>query len=429
MGQNRVLMNRIILIGNGFDLAHGMKTSYKSFIDDYWTNTITAIQETTLGKLFENDEIKVKNSPSRYITGTTYMDLERGIKDYKTSIEFKNIFLKELTEKSNLNTWVDVENEYYFLLKQSFQEIKRPKEYNISQLNFDFRRVKDLLQQYLTRIEKEFDLNIDKKILQLKTTIGNKIYHPYKFKDFSEDAINQRAKLEYNSMKENIIAIQANHISIDKLSEHQRNIIKRLGKSDHQNQIKKMLLSDSAISYFDLIPDQTLFLNFNYTFTELLYEDPKRFYNQLEQKYTSAKFNHIHGTTDRLDKNPIIFGFGDEIDKDYNSIEELNDNRYLENIKSINYLESDNYKKLLEFINSGYFQIFIFGHSCGISDRTLLNTMFEHDNCASIKPFYHQKGNEVDNYSDIVRNISRNFNDKAKMRDRVVNKTYCEPLN
>ena len=29
-------MNRIILIGNGFDLAHGLKTSYKNFLDDYW---------------------------------------------------------------------------------------------------------------------------------------------------------------------------------------------------------------------------------------------------------------------------------------------------------------------------------------------------------------------------------------------------------
>ena len=29
-------MNRIVLIGNGFDLAHGLKTSYKDFIDWYW---------------------------------------------------------------------------------------------------------------------------------------------------------------------------------------------------------------------------------------------------------------------------------------------------------------------------------------------------------------------------------------------------------
>lgn len=29
-------MNRIILIGNGFDLAHGLPTSYGDFINQYW---------------------------------------------------------------------------------------------------------------------------------------------------------------------------------------------------------------------------------------------------------------------------------------------------------------------------------------------------------------------------------------------------------
>ena len=29
-------MNRLVIIGNGFDLAHGLKTSYKDFIDWYW---------------------------------------------------------------------------------------------------------------------------------------------------------------------------------------------------------------------------------------------------------------------------------------------------------------------------------------------------------------------------------------------------------
>ena len=31
-------MNRLIIIGNGFDLAHGLPTSYKDFIDDFWKN-------------------------------------------------------------------------------------------------------------------------------------------------------------------------------------------------------------------------------------------------------------------------------------------------------------------------------------------------------------------------------------------------------
>lgn len=29
-------MNRIVLIGNGFDLSHGLPTNYESFIQWYW---------------------------------------------------------------------------------------------------------------------------------------------------------------------------------------------------------------------------------------------------------------------------------------------------------------------------------------------------------------------------------------------------------
>lgn len=184
-----------------------------------------------------------------------------------------------------------------------------------------------------------------------------------------------------------------------------------------------MLLSDGAIEFFDLIPRETLLLNFNYTNTEYYYKNPDKF-----DKETTTIINHIHGSLDHRDKNPMIFGFGDELDGDYKLLENLNENKYLENIKSIRYLETANYKNLLEFINSDSFQIFIAGHSCGTSDRTLLNAMFEHPNCKSIKVFYHEIGENQDNYSDIVRNISRNFNNKTLMRDKVVNKTFCEPL-
>ena len=68
------------------------------------------------------------------------------------------------------------------------------------------------------------------------------------------------------------------------------------------------------------------------------------------------------------------------------------------------------------------------GHSCGNSDRTLLNTLFEHSNCISVKVYYHQREDGTDDYSQLIRNLSRNFNDKAAMRDKVVNKEYCSPL-
>ncbi|KAA2556567.1 hypothetical protein F2S36_15100 [Alistipes onderdonkii] len=105
---------------------------------------------------------------------------------------------------------------------------------------------------------------------------------------------------------------------------------------------------------------------------------------------------------------------------------------YLTNIKSIRYLETDNYRQLLQFIDTGPYQIYIMGHSCGNSDRTLLNTLFEHKNCVSIKPYYYEwtdeEGGHSDNYIEIIQNISRNFNSMQLMRDRIVNKLYCRPL-
>jgi len=85
---------------------------------------------------------------------------------------------------------------------------------------------------------------------------------------------------------------------------------------------------------------------------------------------------------------------------------------------------------MLSFIESEPFQVLIMGHSCGNSDRTLLNTIFEHKNCVSIKPYYYitDKEKGTDNYIELVQHISRNFNDMKLMRDRVVNKTQCEPL-
>ena len=51
-------MNRLVIIGNGFDMAHGLKTSYMDFINWYWEQRLyalltehTAISQDSLCKL------------------------------------------------------------------------------------------------------------------------------------------------------------------------------------------------------------------------------------------------------------------------------------------------------------------------------------------------------------------------------------------
>lgn len=36
-------MNRLVIIGNGFDMAHGLKTSYMDFINWYWEQRLYAL--------------------------------------------------------------------------------------------------------------------------------------------------------------------------------------------------------------------------------------------------------------------------------------------------------------------------------------------------------------------------------------------------
>ena len=68
------------------------------------------------------------------------------------------------------------------------------------------------------------------------------------------------------------------------------------------------------------------------------------------------------------------------------------------------------------------------GHSCGLSDRTMLNTIFENPNCISIKVFYHLKEDGTDNYTEMIQNISRHFNKKKLMREKIVNKSLCQSM-
>ncbi len=242
----------------------------------------------------------------------------------------------------------------------------------------------------------------------------------------------------YESIKKHDIAVEAKQTFLDLITErieysktynligsyiNELSMYKSIHKYDVEDYIKDLQEKDESIWEMRnndtpaLLPNSIMLVNFNYTHTADTY---------LPEFGRHFRINHIHGDLQSL--NSMIFGYGDELDDCYKEISNKNDNEYLRNVKSIKYLEASNYRELLQFIDSKPYQIYIMGHSCGNSDRTLLNTLFEHKNCVSIKPFYYKKEDGTDNYTEIVQNISRNFVDKKALRDRVVNKKLCEPL-
>lgn len=427
-------MNRIVLIGNGFDLAHGMKTSYNDFIEYLWEDILEEIKASgTLS--VDNDLFKVSGHSGKQGELNKDFPAKDKIERLFKTRSFNNDFFKRIVERQYIDSWVDIEKEYYVRLTECYKIDQQQKsdasKKQIDKLNSDVKQIKDKLHEYLKIVEDDFNKQYDCSSgtqFRKEKAIGYKMYRNIELRDCAEDFIEKQVELEYEKIKPSFHALNTGNKTIQQLSTHDAAVLVSLPNDMNKKDLRKIMVDNERPMLFVNIPDEVLRLSFNYTLTEELYFDSKNYlrFDWKQPKYINPI--HIHGSIQKEDNNPIIFGYGDELDDDYLEIEKLDDNRYLENIKSVKYLDRDNYKRLLEFVNSDPYQVVIMGHSCGNSDRTLLNTLFEHDNCVSIKPYYHQKEDGSDNYSDMVRNITRNFNDKQKLRDRVVNKQYCEPL-
>lgn len=429
-------MNRIILIGNGFDRAHGLPTDYESFINDFWKQKIQKHREHQHQDFYDDEDITsdTSNSYSTFVdcfpedmTPTYASFMETGDKHGIIS-NVKSKLLGRISSHYEDLGWSGIENDFYQELKDVSLTDRKDLKREATKLNSELALIENSLKEYLEKTE--IDTVISDDVI---SEITEKIYLSFKFEDVS---ITYRKRL-IESLFQYITLVFSNFVtpSVDSVIP----IIKQrfLVLSGYDNiQLFQILEGffyrktlDEQVKYIEskrsikqvfidiLYPEKFLLLDFNYTNTTVKYNHP------------DTDIIHIHGELNNP-KNPMIFGYGDEIGEDYKKIEDLEENELLKNVKSIRYQDTNNYQRLMEFIESDYYQVFVMGHSCGNSDRTLLNTLFEHENCLSIKPYYYQFGENAEdsNYSDIVRNISRNFRYKPAMRNKVVNKTYCEPL-
>lgn len=353
--------NKLIIIGNGFDLAHGFKTSYNDFILWYLNDFIEYAYE----KHNHNDEImdaeNCRHTFAEKKEGRNVNSINDFQNNYidKNKVKIKSVFFNQLIKRHREYNWVDIEREYYSSIVDIYEKIMlNPSSRDVqvkllSELNRVFEVLRKKLEEYLTFIQKE---KIQKLIPNLDRTFG-KVFQENFYESF-------------------------------------------------ENSDKKIL-----------------FLNFNYTNTIEVYIK--------KRPLLPHKLNYIHGKL-KDPKNPIIFGFGDEIDGYYKKIEELNINEFLNNFKSFGYFKTDNYQNLLRFIDSECFDVEILGHSCGLSDRVLLNTIFEHKKCEAIKIHYYENSKGENDFTFKTQEISRHFNDgvksKAKMRERIVDFLHCQPL-
>lgn len=324
-------MNRLIIIGNGFDIAHGLKTSYKNFVEDFIFNFLKGYNEN---KKFDYNQL-IKESPHSRNFGNKSIDIEKVLdekKDYMMNFfTLSGLFNDILINIENLR-WVDIERIYFKWLKT--------KPHIAIELNKEFEYIKEKLREYLIRSIKDFEIS----------KFNNLDFKKYFYESLHEKEIYPKNRFFSNEIQD------------------------------------------------------TMILNFNYTNTVSFY------------KRKSTILNNIHGSLN----DDIVFGYGDEHDEDYLNFEKLNNNELFKFMKSFEYLKSDNYKQLVYFIEKDDYQVHIYGHSCGLSDKTMLNQIFENEKCCSIKIFFYEKPDGSNDYVERTYEISRHFNNKVNLRNKLV---------
>ena len=369
-------MNRLILIGNGFDLAHGLKTSYSDFIKWYFEK---CLQDCIHGKE-QSELLSVKINAAWNYQAISEEQLGEWIDDcfnegFNASKigqpRFDGTFLspfvfgypsdlfQELLARTGSHRWVDIENVFYELLLKILDfKADESKEHALRLLNKSMRLIIKELQEYLTGLK-------------------------------SADKIDEYSNIIYSAI--NVLDVQSKPIKF-----------------------RTQYNRDFETSK----PKETLILNFNYTNTIGLYMN--------SPSLKRPDHISIHGRLNDL-KNPIIFGFGDEVDKRYEEIENSRAKGWFEYIKSFWYLKTNNYRELTSFIDSKEYQVLVLGHSCGLSDRTMLQMIFQHDNCRSIKLYYHGS-KEINNHRQTLHELARHFKDKGLMRRRIVSEDNSERM-
>ena len=442
---SEVKINRLILIGNGFDLANGLKTSFYDFINFIVYETVLYLETgipNSLGidnNIFETD----KDVRVNYESLLSFM---RKNKSLISSVNQNDKIRKKIYEiPDKIEEKYDVEynyiEKYSLLFDENFwmDAINYLSKLQIP-INIDTTEIKSKLNNILSGKKlfknKLFEIIFKNAIPRNEKSknwggIEHDFYQTLLNVDKIYEKIDKKDKIEIlnDEFKDIIICLQGylNYINYyhgssieDTVKAIEKHLKEPIRNIELSNTYKKKigLHSEDNIKLNEII-----FLNFNYTHT---------ISNYIKSKHNDINANEIqiHGYLypGSSIPNQIIFGYGDEMDSSYKELEDRNDNRYLKYFKSLHYLFDQNYKNLLDFLEQEKYQVYIWGHSCATSDRVLLQTIFEHENCVSVKPFYYRNEKGNDNFADLCANISRSFKDKKKFRDLLVNKLYCTTL-
>lgn len=391
--ENNEIIKQLLIIGNGFDLACGLKSSYNDFFEyifdenngsDYRLNFWLCIFKELSQQNHSMNESSWTDIESQILTQLRYIEFlsDRGFLDTyhfkyeKGKMERVISDRISLYEKVNyseakmISTTFNVikylfENDYFLVKENDGKDIEE-----LENIKLSFDDIINKLQTDLRELEKAFS-----------TFLANQIYSniPNNKKN-SENNLSHFGK-EYSYSSFNLIT--ALLLSFYKVNKSNAPLIDLIRKGSNYSEINDIdtssILSFPIGSYYQL---ESWILSFNYTI-------PLNF----------ERLRNIHGNI--IDRN-IIFGI------DYDKVNSFFDNEPVNFTKSFRILDSKINNSIIPLSNLDI--ILFFGHGLGEADYSYFQAIFDkvdlyHGNTTLI--FYWNQFDDNDQYKIIIERVTK----------------------
>ncbi|NJB84221.1 AbiH family protein [Wenyingzhuangia aestuarii] len=362
--RNKHSKNRIIIVGNGLDISHKHLTKYSDYAEHLITQKIAK-------KLID----VIRNQ------------------DYHNNQLFNSIALKNFQLKTpispNKKNYYDI---IYFLSIEN-----KLKELSI------------FLSKYSENLDKLINNNFLINLYKSSHTNWFDIENAY-----FRELVSLKNSYKNPSIKKQVIIKRVEKLNLE--FDYIKNELLQYLKS-----IKIIKNQDFTSFFYKYIEDKSIeniyIINFNYTNT----------INQYFERFKLEKniiINNIHGS---LETGKIIFGYGNDQNQDYKEIKDLEENEFLKNFKTFEYLSNGNYQKVYENMLDIYadYEVDIIGHSLSLCDKTLLQEIFDSEKCKKINLFkrldcQNEKQQKI-LFNELLYSASRIISNEKTMRKKIKN--------
>lgn len=390
----------ILVIGNGFDLAHRLPTKYTDFLQfckivlAIFTDAKSMDEKTFEGKYLR--EWKVNKEIVKELKDIHYCIC---ICNNKINYLKEYPYLSELYKMIQQNIWIEYFLQCNMYQKENWIDFEREISEVIKSLDNDMHRLSG-------------DYSIDDDIIDLSNKFLNKMYSDY---TFTVQSINSYT----NGVCESITFKEIRNKLLDDL-----NKLIRAFEIYLTEYVEKIEIQEKSPDIDELEVDFILSFNYTHIFSEL-YNVSSR-----SKKEITDPFDYIHGeadTNNSIETNNMVLGIDEYLGKKRRNkdIEFIAFKKYYQRIhkqtgckyKDWSDIIKKNERELKEKYKKEYpnqvpfkqcgdkrHRLYIFGHSLDITDKDILRNLILNDNVYTTI-FYHNKdvmGQQIANLVKVI---------------------------